>query len=95
MLDWRVWPRRFVEIGLTAVCVPDDKAVLDPPVQGASRNTQAIGDLCFREHPTVPEPVIARAEPVLMEQICDAQVREAEIGLALTRGAARTEFPFG
>jgi hypothetical protein len=71
--------------------VPDDEAVLDPPVQGASTNSQAVCDLCFREHSAVPQPVIARAESILVDQIGHAQVREAEIGLASTRGAAGTD----
>jgi hypothetical protein len=67
-----------------------DKAVPDPPVQRAFTNSEPGGDLCFCEHPTVPQPVIARAKPILMDEIGHPQVREAEIGLALTRGTPGT-----
>ena len=54
MLGWQVRLRRLVEIGLTAVGVPDDEAVPDPPLHGALTNCEPGGDLRVRQHPAVP-----------------------------------------
>ena len=59
VLDWRVWPWRFIEIGLTAVGVPGDEAVLDPPRQCTFTNSETGGEFCFREHPLISQPVVA------------------------------------
>jgi hypothetical protein len=42
VLDWRVRPWPFVEVGLTAVGVPRNEAVLDPSVQCALTHSEDL-----------------------------------------------------
>jgi hypothetical protein len=61
----------------------------NPPGQRTFGDSEPGCHLGFRQHSPVSQSVVARTEPVLVNEIRHPQVGEPYIGLATARGAAR------
>jgi hypothetical protein len=68
--------------------VSHDDAVLDPTNEGGLMDSEMCCRFLFRQHTPLSKAVVARAEPVTVDQIGDPQCGEASLGLPVSRRSA-------
>src|SRR5579859_20194 len=72
------------------VGVSGDETVRYPPGQCSFMDAEPRGGLGLRQHSSVSQPVMARAEAVMKGKIGHSQIGESCVGLATTRRTAGT-----
>lgn len=93
LLDWRVRSWWLIEVGVGVVGMSGDDAVLTPSDEGLLVDPETGRCLCFRQHASFSEPVVARAQSVSVDEIRHPQGGEARIATSRSCRAPRTEAP--
>ena len=91
MLERQACLRRFIEIRMGVVGVPCDEAVVDPADQSTFTDCQTRCRLLPCQQASIPEPIVAGAEAVLVGEIGNPQSSESCIGLASACRTARAD----
>ena len=81
--DMRSW--QFIEADIAVVGMSFHDAVFRPSDQGAFGDSKFCAGFCFCQHSPLAQPVVARAQTILLDEIDDAQVAEPGFSLAAPR----------
>ena len=80
MLGWDVRSGRLIEADIAVVGMPFYNSVFFPSDQSAVGDAEFCTSLCLCQHSPVAQPVVARPQPILFDEINDAQVGERGAG---------------